>query len=397
MFFETSPHALTLTSFLLKPFVSIFWVWGFPVFQSLILAYSLVMLLKYFRKNLFYGLISLFFSGISLLTIAVLSDVYTSAGLLALFLILRGDKDLVLYAILAISFIAHYGNIALFPLTGFIWWQLFERREVGRLMLIAGLFLFLVLLSASINYFIEGEFRFFPEKKYSFLTARIITDAPETFRSYIKEAPDSSLAKNKDVYEDMLGAGRGSQAMLWHAGNFLDRLGNKDQINRETKRFLIWSVKNRSGALARISANNTYHLLMDMGCWFILKSDSTIIRKHMNQFMPRLSNREKQALVTRYGYNIRFLSVILKQAYYLSYLVNIIGLSIAFFCKKFRNSQTFPFLVFSSIAFLINGFFMANFSGIFLRYLIRIMLLPLFSSVLVLSYFFSPMRINRDH
>lgn len=355
---ETNSYAPTLVCYLIRPLVILMGAWGFAIFQIAILTYVLMSALKFFNKNSTIGIISIIMSAAGFLAIMVMMDIYTAIGLLALFLILNGKRDIILYIILGISFTAHYGNIFLFPICTLVYWVIFNRKSFSVLRLLSIIFITPLIMASLVNYCLDGDSRFLSKAKYSVIAASIMIDSPEITRAYMEKRPDSQLTNHRQEYEAIILHKRRVGSLLWGNGQGLYRkFGGSIKFNPEAKEFIVYALKNHPGILLKKSIYNIYEFLK---------------RPHYNL----------SAIVSELFYEV---------CYYLSLLVILVFSVLSISFPKLRKTGHFSFVVFVIMVLFFNALIMP-FSCIMGRYQVRIMLLPCLAMCLIISEFLHKIR-----
>jgi hypothetical protein len=390
------PFALMSISYLLRPFTIFFGIWGFPVFQIAIVAYALVSILKFFNKSFIVGIVSLAISIAGYFVISVMMDIYTAVGLLSLFLVLNGNKDILLYAILSICYIAHPENLLLFPFSALIYWLIFKRKNPGiSFWRVVVLFVVLVIGVLIMNDRERREFRSFPETKYPSLATRIMADSPTITRAYIKKYPDSELHKHKEYYEYAINNKDPFQILFW--SNWEDKGGfiynpAVNGIHKEAGKFIFFALSNYKFEVLKNGLNNTWRFLFFPGDPLVLIVDKDQFDMFEKWLPGQLFEGAKDSLQYKGKLaNIKF-RLIYAICYYLCFFSLLLFVNIPFFNRKIMNPNYYSFAVFSIIIILINACIMPNFVGIYLRYQLRIMLVPCLSMSLIVAGLFTAIR-----
>jgi len=386
------PFALMLVSYLLKPLTMLFGMWGFPLFQIAIVAYVLVSVLKFFNKSFIIGIVSLAISIAGYFVISVMMDIYTAVGLLALFLVLNGNKDILLYFILSICFIAHPENLLLFPFSALIYWLIFKRNHPGipfRTVVV----LSIVLLTGVLimNYRERKEFRSFPETKYLSLATRIMADSPVITRAYIEKCPDSELCKHKEYYEYAINNKDPYHILFWsnwdEGGGFIYNPAING-IHKEAGKFILFALSNYKLEILKNCLNNTCRFLSFPGDPLVLLVSKDQFDMFEKWLPAQLFEGAKDSLQYKGKLaNIEF-RLIYAMCYYLCFFSLLLFVYIPFFNRRIMNTNYYSFAVFSIIIILINACIMPNFVGIYLRYQLRIMLVPCLAISLIVADLF---------
>jgi hypothetical protein len=378
------PYSLPLIPYLLRPFG----VWGFAIFQIVILTYTLVTALKFFNKNFITGIISVFLSVAGYFAIQVMMDIYTAVGLLALFLILNGNKDIFLYIILSICYIAHTENLLLFPLCALIYWLIFDRRNFSftlRPVIIA--FIIPVLGSILMNYWLEKDFRFLPKEKYIMLATYIMAGSPEITRSYMEKYPGSEISQHRQFYEYALTKSNPFHILMWNSWDRKEGFNWNEKIRKEAKGFLLFALKNYKFKLLNNSIKNTFQSLVRPGEYV---DTMHLTKGPIDAYLPNQLKYAKDSL--QYKGKLSSLSEKLRliyiATYYTSILIIPLFIFLSFINRKARNSKYYSFAIFAIIVILVNACIMANFIGIYLKLQLRVMLIPCLAISLIIADFF---------
>jgi len=258
---DPSPHALTLLCYLLKPLVTVLGPWGFAIFQISILTYTMVSILKFYNKNAMVGIVSIAVSIAGYFAISVMMDIYTVTGLLALFLVLNGNKDIFLYLVISACYIAHPENLLLFPVCALIYWVAIDRSKVF-LMTLAFLFVIPIFSIVLMNYWQEKEIRFIPKAKYIMLMTHIATDSPQITRAYMNEFPASEFSKQKEFFEYTLTTSNPYHWLLWDNWDKMKGLAYNKNIQPEAKDFVYYAFKNHQFILLKSFLRSTLLFLI---------------------------------------------------------------------------------------------------------------------------------------
>jgi hypothetical protein len=390
-FLKSSPWSLGLTSYLLNPLVSLFGIWGFVVFQIAILTYALVSVLKFFNKNFIVGIISIVISLAGYFAISVMMEIYTVVGLLALFLILNGDKDIFLYIIFSICYIAHPENLLLFPLSALIYWAIFNRKSVNFTLLpIIASFIIPIIGVILTNYWLNKEIRFFPEQKYIMLATHIMEDSPEITKAYMEKYPNSEFNRYRDFYEYALTTGDPYNTLLWNKKGF----AYNNSIKKEAEGFILYALKYHKFKILNHSLKNTFRFLIlprpgnSLGMMQIDKRriDKKLLPNQLKYAKNSLQYKGKLLPLSKK------LKLIYTVVYYTSILTMLFFISYFLINRKTRDLKYYSFTVFSIIIILINAWIMSNWIGIVLRYQFRVMLIPCLAMSLIVMDLFKGRR-----
>lgn len=362
--------------------------WGFAFFQITILTYVVVSALRFFNKSFLVGIIAILMSATGFNVITVMMDVYTGIGLLALFLILNGSKDIVLYIILALCYGAHYGNVALFSVCALVYGAICNRKYVRAITGLSIVFISFFLVANLRSCEVEKNFYFLSLSKcrfFQFMSRRIMTDSPEITKAYITKYPESDLSKKKETYEYLI-----SKRPL-HKWELHHHIGRKlvDFLSARTQyEFVIYALKNHPGILLKNSIYNTYKFLemphFEQG--LVRKRHCLIDR--VNTYLPHQVEQAKRSL----QYNNKLSDVISEPFYAACYYINLF-ITFSFLIgslwfRDLRRTKHFSFAVFVIILLFCNAAIISNIVGACGRYQVRVMLLPSLAAVLIMSEYF---------
>ncbi len=379
IFLKDSSFSPTLTCYLISPLVMLMGVWGFPMFQIAILTYTLVSALKFFNKNATIGIISILISAAGFLALQVMMDIYTAIGLLALFLVLNGSKDIILHIILSLCFVAHYGNVFLFPICAALYWVIFNRKNPASLTLPIILFIIPLIAAFLVNYWLNKDPRFLTKVKYGIIAARIMIDSPEIVRGYSKEYPESGLAKHMTQYENIILHKRRIGSLIFHEELFPQAI-----IRKEAKQFIVYALKNHSGTLLRSKSYGIYRFFIkpDYKSALILYR-GTLVNK-IEIFLPREIERIKKSLQYRNKLKVVNFEFFYIVCYYMSLLVISTFFILSFWFPNMRKTQYFSFVVFVIFLLFFNAliFSIGPLHG---RFQVRVLLLPCLAACLIIS------------
>jgi hypothetical protein len=388
LFLNPDYVSLSPVSYLLKPLITLAGAWGFAFFQIAILTYVTVSVLKFFNKNFTVGVIAILVSAAGYFAVQVMMDIYTAAGFLALFLVLNEDKDIFLYAILSICYVAHYENIFLFPLCAGIYWAIFDRKKFNlKLLPMTFLFLILVIGVFSANYLAENDFRFFPKVRYSMCAARIMADSPEIARSYMEKYPDSGFSKRKKLYEYAKTQADPFHVLLWDAKEGIGLGAGFNNFDKESKKFTSYALKNYKLTLFKNALKNTYRFLIKPGHKIGGESGKEPIEQFIGEFIPGQLAAAKNSLQYKGILSLISFELVYAMCSRITFPIIIFFIFLSFIKREIKNLKYYPFVVLTAIFILINAFAMSNFINIYLRYQLRVMLLPSLAASLIVADF----------
>jgi len=387
LFFKSNPFALTTVCFLLKPLVLLIGPWGFVWFQIFIVAYCLASVLKHFDKNCIVGLIAIAISLCGYFAICVMMDIYTVTGLLALFLLLNGSKDVILYLIFGLCFIAHPENLLMFPLCALIYWAIFNKNNFKNLILLIFVLLGISIVSVmGMNYWQDKEIRFFPKAKYIMLMTHIATDSPEIAREYMEKYSDSELSKEREFYESTLVTTRPYHILLWDGKK---AFAFNDKIQQESGKFIFYAFKYHPFVLLSHFFKNTFFSLVHTGEYVTTMHPDKGPINFLKVWTGDQLSQAKKSL----QYKGQLLTIIrqFKYIYIIDLCASVLALLLYIFYflrnQTKVNSKYYAFALFAIIIILVNACIMPNFIGLYLRYQLRIMLIPCLAMILIVADF----------
>ena len=387
IYLEPNNLAPVLVSYLLHPLVVFVGAWGFAFFQIALLSYALVSSLKFFNKNFAVGIASILLSGAGFFAIQVMMDIYTAIGLLALFLVLNDYADILLYGIAGICYVAHYENILLFPLCAAVYLALFHRKHFFRtsVPILISFILFFVGVVAT-NYAAGKGFRFLTKAKYVMVATHIMVDSPVIARSYMEKYPDSSLVRKRERYEYIIAHVKWPlEAVVLDTrdGFFVD----PDRYEQRSKEFLLYAIKNYKLILLTRVAKNMSRFLMLPGGPEGLNAGRKQVEACIQELLPGQLKYARNSLQHKRMISPKDLKLLFIVSYYIAFPIILIFLFFPLLNASIRNHRYYPFVSFTAFIMLANALIMPN-VGIFLRYQLRIALLPCLAVTLIISDFF---------
>ena len=388
VFLKPNCLSLTLVPYLLKPLVALSGAWGFAIFQMAILSYTLVSAVQFFHTNFIVGLLSMIISAAAYFAISVMMDIYTAIGLLALFLVLSGHKDLLLYIILSICYVAHYENILLFSVCAIIYWLIFNRREVhhtARPVIIA--FAVPIIAVLLTNYFLGIGSLFFPKTLYTMPAVRIMADSREIAESYMKEYPDSYFSKCKKFYEYAVNKDDPFHILLWKEKESFGCRIDSVEFNNEAKKFTFYALKNYKYILFKNALKNTYRFLAMPGYCTIGGYNKYPMDGCIKKIMPWQFEDAKRSLQYKGKSLFMNFGLFYILCYYICFPIILFFVFGSFVNRKIKNSTLYPFAVFVVILVSVNACIMSNFVGPYSRYQLRLALLPALAAILIITNF----------
>ena len=378
--------APVLVPYLLHPLVVLMGAWGFVFFQITILTYVLVSLLNFFNKNFFVGIASVLLSGAGFFAIQVMMDIYTAIGLLALFLVLNDYADILLYGIVGMCYVAHYENILLFPFCVVVYLTLFHRKHFFRTS-VPILISFIMFFSGVVvtNYAAGKGGRFFTKVKYSMVATHIMVDSPVIARSYMEKYPDSSLVRQRERYEYIIACAKSPlEAVVLDTrdGFYAD----PDRYEQRSKGFLLYAIKNYKLTLLTSAAKNIFRFLILPGGPQGLDVGRKQVEAYIQELLPRQLKYARNSLQYKRMISYKSLKLLFIVSYYIAFPIILIFLFLPLINASIRNHRYYPFVAFTAFIMLANALIMSN-VGIFLRYQLRIALLPCLAMSLIIADF----------
>jgi hypothetical protein len=395
LFFQADSFSLTFVPYLLHPLV-IFWgAWGFAFAQIILLAYIFVSILQFFHKSFITGFVAVIMSAAAYYAISVMMDIYTAAGLLTLFLILNGKKNILLYVVLGLCSAAHYENIPLFILSATAYWAIFYGKKINFAAL--SVIMTIVIAAAAIvltNYIKREDSLFLSKARYVMTVPRFMADFPLATRSYMEKYPGSYFGKNKEFYEFALTTEDPSHTLLWGSWHGEKKgLGYHSADNdffKETESFVAYILRGHKLELAKNIAKKTFQSLLLPGYEPGLNTCRAATDECVRVLLPGQLKSAVNSLP--YIFNDEQLPVRLKLLYVLSYYTSfaiiLFFLLFSFVDRRLRELRYYPLVVLSIIVILVNALLTANIVDIALRYQLRVMLLPCFAMNLIAADLF---------
>ena len=373
--------APTLVSWMLGPLCHFIGAWAFAAFQIVLLSYALATFLEYFRMPLFLGVAAILCSAAGFMATAVMMDIYTAIGLISLFLILSGKKNLLLFIILGICFAAHYGNMLLFGAMSVLcfWLSQSKKRRVTWLA-VAIVFLTAYIGIMLINLSVPERLKYRDWGPYSTVAGRIMRTFPDLISSYADKYPDSLIAHDR-LYLEME-----SQRPLQ-----LELKRTKAMLRHdEAWRFLLFSVSDAPGRMTHLAMRNTFDFLLFPDFQEALVRNQNPLRSIVGSFLPQQLPQIQGSLQDR-----NRLGVINRSVFYkISYAVAMFTLAGYLLCTlvfpRMRKKIYFGFVFFSFIALLCNAIICSNliltvYRFICGRHQVRILLVPYLAAALILA------------
>lgn len=376
---STDARFPTLVCYLIRPLVILMGAWGFAIFQIVLLTYVLVSSLKFFGKHSSIGILSIIISAAGFMATAVMMDIYTAIGLLALFLILNGSRDIILCTILSICFVAHYGNVFMFPVYALLHWLIFNRKNFATLALVIILFIIPLLIACAVNYGLEENFRFLPKRKYLRMAVSIMKVYPELTKSYMKKRFPSRWAEYKQKHV-------GSRKKMTEEAlrRFFWNFDGPVNINKEAKKFIAYTVRNNSGILLKKIIPNTYKFLKRPYYRKALAIRETALIKIVNEFLPHQMEQAKKSL----QYRDNLSAIVFDFFYRICYSASLLVISAFLICSicfiKLRKTKYFSFVVFAITTLVVNALIMHT-RGSIGRLQVRMLILPCLAMCLIVS------------
>ena len=369
--------------FAMRPVIFIAGIWGFVIVQTAATALSLIFLSKYVfddvRKRVVF--LSIILAGVGFFSGWLMADIWTGMGLIALFSTLTGYTSPTVTIFLVFSLSTHYGNFPIFAFTALLFW-LFIRNNRRSMIIIMLCILGAMTLIVSAN-FTVGAHRFSSNVSYSWIASRILYDMPEIIEKKCQDDPDFRLCGFKS---DIL-AGRGEQhsMLIWHIWGRDDI--SKKEFERLAKELVMYSLPRFPLKHMVAAVKNTFSQLsfFSIADGFQPVNDETYVMRNFKKHFPDDYVAYKKSWQAQ-GYvykNLNRLRILLSILYWIAMLVCLASVTIGW--KNLHDDLQLKLALFALIVIIINAFFMSNLSGVLGRFQSRIIFLPMFAALVIIS------------
>jgi hypothetical protein len=371
--------------FAMRPVIFIAGMWGFVVVQTAVTTISLIFLSKYvFGETRKYVIIlSIILAGVGFFSGYLMADIWTGMGLIALFSILTGYVSPAIAIFLVFSLSTHYGNFPIFAFTAMLFWLIIKcSRRTLIIVMLCILGSMTLIVSAN---FTVGAHRFSSDVSYSFIASRILYDIPETIEQKCQDDPSFRLCNFKS---DIFAVKREQQQpsdLIWH-------MWRRDDISRKefehlAKELVIYSLPRFPLKHVLSAIKNTFLQLsyFSMADGFPSVGDKTyVIKKFKEHFPDDYTAYKKSWQAHENVYKVlKRLETPLSILYWIAMLVCVFSVTIGW--KSLHDNLKLQLALFALIAVVINAFFMSNLSGVLGRFQARIVFLPMFASLGIVS------------
>ena len=370
--------------FVMRPVVLIGGPWGYVIVQTAVTAFSFVFFSKYVFDyvNMRVLFLSIVFTCVGLFSGWLMADIWTVIGLLSLFTILTGYRSPVIAILLIFAFAAHYGNFPIYAGTTILFW-LFIRNSRRSMILVFLCLLGGMVFIATINLAMKGDFRFGTKYSFSFIASRVLYDIPEIIEKKCQDDPNFGLCAFKS---DMLAA-RGHQQsdMMWHIFN----RGGMEMKEFEplSRELVIYSLSRFPLKHMLALVKNTFSQLSHLALWegfSPLRHNEYALKELERQFPEDFLSYQKSLQADDYLYKVlKRLDTPLSILYWTAMLVCFASVTIE--RENLRDDLQLQLAFFALIAVIMNAFFMSNLSGVLGRFHSRIIFLPMFAALVIIS------------
>ena len=235
----------------------------------------------------------------------------------------------------------------------------------------------------TINFAMKGEFRFGSKRSFSFIASRILYDIPEIIEKKCQDDPSFRLCAFKS---DML-SNRGIQHsnLMWYmfkrddmSGEELEPLARElviYSLSRFPLKHMVAVVKNTFSQLSYFPISDDFYPLLE---------EKHAFKKLATQFPAGFLSYQKSFQADGHlAKALRRLETPLSILYWLAMLVCLASVTIGW--KSLRDDLQLKLALFALIAVVINAFFMSNLSGVLGRFHARIVFLPMFAALVIIS------------
>ena len=369
--------------FVMRPVILIAGIWGFVILQTAVTALSLTFLSKYVfgdvRKRVVF--LSIILAGVGFFSGYLMADIWTGMSLIALFSILTGYTSPTIAIFLGFSLSTHYGNFPVIAGTALLFW-LFIRNNRRTMIMVLLCILGAMTLVVTANLAV-GVHRFSSGTSYTWIASRILYDMPEIIEKKCQDDPNFRLCAIKS---DILAA-RGNQhsELIWYMWSRNDI--SKPEFERLAKELVMYSLPRFPLEHIAAAVKNTFSELSfcPIADGFIPVNDETYTIRNLKKHFPNdyaAYKKSWQAHGNVYKVLNR-LETPLSILYWVAILVCLSSVTIGW--KSLRDNLQLQLALFALIAVVINAFFMSNLSGVLGRFHARIVFLPMFAALVIIS------------
>lgn len=397
-FLKPSPHCSALVFWLMHPLTGLFGCWGVVLFQQLIIAYTVTIALRFLKQPLWVVLVAIFFSGMGYVSSAILMDSYTAAGLIALFLILNNCDDVILYAILCVCFLAHYGNLFLFPLTTLCFYFFVKDKKYSIKIISVVLIIFAAMLTLLFfsHQYEKNKFSTVVKFEYEWIAARFLSDFPQIYESYVLAYPNRKLASYKTFYDQVV-----QKKLTFYDGDFL--WGNDSFVNnfpevcgKESEMFVRYVISTYPTQVLCSIIKNTINFI------FRIPEIKNTFISFPEELDKVLTDNCPKNIANYYLSHIQMPKipnfVCLAYKFWYICILYFFMLYIVLLCLRFPIDQFIKLMVlFSFISFIINAILCGGFVGIYPRYQIRILLVQSLATTILIKEIIKKIYGNKNN
>ena len=368
----------------MRPVILIAGTWGYVIVQTAVTAFSFVFFSRYIFGYVHIRLLflSIVFSCVGLFSGWLMADIWTIIGLLSLFIILTGYSSPIIAILLVFTLSTHYGNFPICMGAAVLFW-LFIKNSKRSMILVFLCLLGGIVFIATANLAMKGNFRFGTKYSFSFIASRILYDIPEIIEEKCQDDPSFRLC----AFESDILAARGPDHsdLLWY-------MIERDDISMEefessAKELVIYSLPKFPLKHMVAIIKNTFSQLSNFPISkpFIPMRDSSHVYKKLAKDFPAdfLSYQKSFQADGRLVKALKRLKTPLSIIYWTAMMVCLTSVTLGW--KNLRDDLQLQLALFALIAVIVNAFFMSNLSGVYGRFHSRIIFLPMFASLVIIS------------
>lgn len=204
----------------------------------------------------------------------------------------------------------------------------------------------------------------------------------------MEKYPDSPLSKRKNLYEYAKTQPDPSHTLLWDAKEGIGLRTGANDLDQESKKFVFYALKNYKLKLLKNAVKNTCRFLVKPGYRISGESGKEPIDQFIGKFIPEQLEQAKNSLQYKGILAHINLKLIYAVCFYITFPAILLFIFFAFINREIQNLKYYPFAVLTAIFMVLNACVMSNFINIYLRYQLRIMILPSLAASLIYVDFF---------
>lgn len=398
---EVSPG---LYSFLLRPLYLLCGPWAFVIVNSLLLAVVSVLFSRFLvnKTHHFAIFLAVIFSAIFIQVSTVMMDIQSTFGILAIYLFAKGFSKKAMAVLLFISIISHSSAIPFLLSISLLVYLLTHNLkailQIGAIFVISMLFLFWH------NSSFGNHGSPLQKKSKMFVVARLMADYPQSVETYLEAKPDSKFKGHwqdfKQEFPQAIENHDVNYYLFYGKKGFLNRVGSNNSRN-EANDYIFHTLSNHFFLVIKGSVVNVWKFLSfspsaETVFNQALVRSQRIVTESAKMFFPNQQDSLQRG--AQYNFKIKsFYSIKLTVFIFCISVLFCLGLITIYFIRRRRVDRQFffevPLLAVGTV--LLNAIVMSNLGGIYGRYQLKVIYIPILFTFISASFLFERLN-NKD-